>query len=485
MQKTKEGEGENIFNAMIGIAVVFFVMCESHSNDTQQKAQIHYYDIGDYLDRETKLQRLIDFKHVLRLPLLPIVPNQKGDWINQRGEDFDKLLPLKADKGNKRQESIFIINSCGVATNRDAWVYNFSKENLKASMQTCIRTYNENLANFNVRAFRERHSGVKKDLYKQLDDRDITIDESKIAWSRALKNKFIKSEKCTDLNENNIRICAYRPFTKEYLYWDKTWNEMQYQMPRLFPKDSCENILLNTTSKNLGFSALMSKELSDLHLMSGATQAFPLYYYENGCKECAISNSALETFRVELKDKSLSKEDIFYYIYAIFHHKMYLAKYKFELSKESPRVAISADFRALSTLGLELARLHLDYESVEMFDTVEYESLFAEKENDEFYRVVKMKKGKTEKGDNIIIYNPNITIKNIPEKAYEYKINGKSAIDWVIERYQVSIDKKSLIKNDPNDFRGCRYVFELLLRIINLSLKSVDLIEEISKLKFE
>lgn len=470
-EKAKK-EGSNIFNARIGVAIVFFI-----KDKNTKENKIHYYDIGDYLDRQSKLDRLENFKSVLNVPFINIIPNEKGDWINQRGDDFEKLIPLKSDKN---EYGIFVINSCGVATNRDSWVYNFSKEKLANSMQTCIATYYKDLAKFNHQAFFEKCENIKKsDLYKELNDKDITIDNTKIAWTRALKKDFINNEKIKEFNQENIREISHRPFTKEYLYWDKTWNEEQYQLPKLFPKNTDENLLINTTKGN--FSALISENMPDLHFI-GDTQAFPLYFYQkDGSKEYAISDFALDKFKKELQDETINKEDIFYYIYAIFHHKSYLEKYKFELSKEAPRIPISKDFKNLSILGKRLATLHLNYENNEMFKQVEFkDGILADVSNDEFYKITKMKKL-----GNDIFYNQNITIKNIPSKAYEYKINGKSAIDWIIDRYQISVDKKSLIENNPNDYQGGKYIYELLLKIIDLSIKSVDLIDEISKMESE
>lgn len=472
MQKKKEGEGGNIFDKQIGVAVIFLV---KDNSITQNK--IHYYDIGDDLERQTKLDKLENFKSIINVPFVNIIPNEKGDWINQRGGDFDNLMPLKSDKN---EYGIFGYNATGVATNRDSWVYNFSKEKLANSMQTCIATYNKDLAKFDHQAFLEKNKNIKKsDLYKELSDKDITIDEAKISWTAGLKQNFINNEKIKEFNQENVRISFYRPFTKEYLYWDKTWNERQSQFPKLFPKNTDENLLINTTKGN--FSALITENIPDLHFI-GDTQAFPLYLYqEDGSKEYAISDFILDKFKKQLQDDTINKEDIFYYIYAIFHHKSYLEKYKFELSKEAPRVPISKYFKNLSILGKKLATLHLNYENNEMFKKVKFkDGILAETDNDEFYKVTKMKKL-----GNDIIYNQNITIENIPSKAFEYRINGKSAIDWIIDRYQISIDKKSLIENNPNDYQGGKYIYELLLKIIDLSIKSVDLMDEISKMEWE
>lgn len=471
-QRKKEGDGVFDSGSRASVAIVFFV------KDTRIKInKIHYCDIGDYLDRQTKLDKLENFKSVLNVPFVNIIPNEKGDWINQRGGDFDNLMPLKSDKN---EYGIFDYNATGIVTGRDSWAYNFSKEKLANSMKTCIATYNEDLDKFDHQAFLDKNKNVKKsELYKELSDKDITIDNTKIAWTRALKKDLINNEKIKEFNQENIRTISHRPFTKEYLYWDKIWNEEQSQLPKLFPKNKDENLLINTTKGD--FSALISENIPDYHFI-GDTQAFPLYFYqEDGSKEYAISDFILDKFKKQLQDETINKEEIFYYIYAIFHHKSYLEKYKFELSKEAPRVPISKDFKNLSVLGKKLATLHLNYENNEMFKKVKFkDGILAETDNDEFYKVTKMKKL-----GNDIIYNQNITIENIPSKAFEYKINGKSAIDWIIDRYQISIDKKSLIENNPNDYQGGKYIYELLLKIIDLSIKSVDLMDEISKMEWE
>ncbi|GAA8278882.1 hypothetical protein HpNP116_05740 [Helicobacter pylori] len=227
------------------------------------------------------------------------------------------------------------------------------------------------------------------------------------------------------------------------------------------------------------FSALVSDCISDYGLIS-PNQAYPLYCYDDlGRRDYAISGYAINLFRKHYKDNSITEEEIFYYIYAIFHHKGYLKKYKNSLAKEAPRIALSDDFKELSTLGKELGELHLNYESGEMHDSVKYTTLM-NAEIEGYYDVDKMIK----KGDSII-YNKNIAITKIPQKAFDYVVNGKSAIDWVIERYQKTMNKDSLIENNPNYYAGGKYVFELLCRVIKLSEKSVDLIEKISEKRFE
>ncbi len=477
-------EGGKIFDSgsRATIAIVFFVKDKSVPDNT-----IFYYEVEDYLKREEKLNRLANFTDLDAISFETIIPNDKGDWINQREDAFDKLIPLKRDPKLKIFDTIFDLNSNGVGSGRDPWVYNFSPNILTQSVQKCIDTYNADLKRFNAvfrEAFKQRTAkdkGIKSaDLYKQLNDKEITTDKTKIAWTDGLKNHLIKNKNLPESNEERMRLALYRPFNKQWLYWDKDWINRQREFSKIFPDKSAQNVVINTGVGNgKDFSALVSDFISNYGLIS-SNQAYPLYYYDDlGNRHYAISGYALNLFKRHYGDNSIAEEEIFYYIYAILHHKGYLEKYKNSLAKEAPRIALSEDFKELSILGKELGELHLNYESGEMHGSVEY-NLLENAEIEGYYDVEKM----TKKGDRII-YNQNIAITKIPKKAFEYVVNGKSAIDWVIERYQKTMDKDSLIENNPNDYAGGKYVFELLCRVIKLSEKSVDLIEKISEKRFE
>ncbi|GAA9583500.1 DEAD/DEAH box helicase family protein [Helicobacter pylori] len=443
--ETFKKEGGKIFDSgsRATIAIIFFVKDKSVNNNT-----IHYYDIGDYLKREAKLNLLANFENLDSVPFEKITPNDKGDWINQRNDDFEKLIPLKRDKQLKIFDTIFDLNSGGVVTGRDPWVYNFSPNALTLSVRKCIDTYNADLKRFNARfreAFKQRTKGVKSgDLYRQLNDNEITTDKTKIAWTDGLKNHLLKNQKLQESSEERVRLSLYRPFNKQWLYWDKDWIHRQCQFSKIFPNESFENVVINTTIRN--FSALVSDAIPDTHFI-GDANAYPLYCYDDlGNRHYAISGYALNLFRKRYGDNS---------------------------------IALSEDFKELSVLGKQLTELHLNYESGEMHESVKHITLMNAEEKG-YYDVEKM----TKKG-NSIVYNKNIIITKIPDKAFKYVVNGKSAIDWVIERYQKTMDKDSLIENNPNDYAGSQYVFELLCRVIKLSEKSVDLIEKISKKRFE
>ncbi|RVY31905.1 DEAD/DEAH box helicase [Helicobacter pylori] len=478
-QRKKEGDGIFDSGSRATIAIVFFVKDKSVTNNT-----IHYYDIGDYLKREEKLYRLANFTDLDAIPFETITPNDKGDWINQRNDDFEKLIPLKRDPKLKIFNTIFDLNSNGVVSGRDPWVYNFSPDSLMQNVQKCIDTYNADLKRFNEvfrEAFKQRTAkdkGIKPaDRYKHLNDREITTDKTKIAWVQNLKMQLIKGKKLDDFSQEKISVSLYRPFNKQYFYYERELAWSFCSMKKIFPDKSAHNVVINTTTRN--FCSLIGDAIPDTHFI-GDANAYPLYYYDDwGNRYNAISGYALNLFRRHYKDNAITEEEIFYYIYAILHHKGYLEKYKNSLAKEAPRIALSQDFKELSMLGKELGELHLNYESGEMHESVKHTTLM-NAEMAGYYDVDKM----TKKGD-CIIYNKNIAITKIPQKAFDYVVNGKSAIDWVIERYQKTMDKDSLIENNPNDYAGGKYVFELLCRVIKLSEKSVDLIEKISEKRFE
>ncbi|GAA9279415.1 DEAD/DEAH box helicase family protein [Helicobacter pylori] len=308
--ETFRKEGGKIFDSgsRVTIAIVFFVKDTSVPNNNT----IHYYDIGDYLKREAKLNLLANFENLDSVPFETIIPNAKGDWINQREDAFDKLIPLKRDK-KLQNPSVFDINSIGVNSGRDAWVYNFSKNALVCSVQKCIDTYNADLKRFNEcfkEAFKQRTKGVKSgDLYKQLNDKEITTDKTKIAWTDGLKNKLIKNKNLQESRKECIRLALYRPFNKQWLYWDKEFIHRQGEFSKIFPNKHAQNVVINTSVGNgKDFSALVSDFISDHHLIS-PNQAYPLYHYDDlGNRHYAISGWALNLFRRHYKDNAITEE---------------------------------------------------------------------------------------------------------------------------------------------------------------------------------
>ncbi|GAA7359194.1 DEAD/DEAH box helicase family protein [Helicobacter pylori] len=304
--EARQKEGDGIFDSgsRATIAIVFFVKDKSVPNNT-----IHYYDIGDYLKREAKLNLLANFENLDSVPFEKITPNNKGDWINQRNDGFDKLIPLKRDK-TLQNDSVFDIDSRGVVSGRDPWVYNFSPKILTQSVQKCIETYNADLKRFNEvfrEAFKQRAKGVKSgDFYKLLNDKEITTDKTKIAWVQNLKTQLVKGKKLDDFSQEKISVSLYRPFNKQYFYDEQELSWSFCSMKKFFPDKSAQNVVINTTIRN--FSALVSDAIPDNHFI-GDAKAYPLYCYDDlGRRDYAISGWALNLFRKHYGDNSITEE---------------------------------------------------------------------------------------------------------------------------------------------------------------------------------
>lgn len=492
-------EKDNVFGQGTRTPIAISILVKNPQ--AKHTGNIQFYDIGDYLTREQKLNKIAELKDIKGIQDIngwqQIIPDEFGDWLNQRDTNFDSYISL-GNKKDKKSEDIFKNYSAGVVTSRDLWVYNFSSRCLKKLMADCVEFYNSEITRY-----ANENSSESLDI-----DNFLSTDSSKISWSRALKRN-LQNKKTAFFNDNALRMSLYRPFTKQYLYFDKMFNEMQLQLPAIFPCEEAENIAICTTlSGTKGFSVLISKFTPDLHLI-GDTQCFPLYLYEekeaesftddlfaepNPTKQYerkdAISDKALAHF-ADYYNQTISKENLFYYIYGLLHSIEYREKYADNLSKQLPRiprVKSFDDFMAFSKAGRELADLHLNYETVDMYMGVNFDTALtnlslatpqqwakSSLQDSDFY-VEKMKFSKKDDKSKIV-YNGKITLTNIPLEAYDYVVNGKSAIEWVMERQSVKTDKDSGITNNANDWaietmHNARYPLELLLRVINVSLKT-------------
>lgn len=473
------------------------------------KAKIHYYDIGDYLSREDKLNIIKRFGSIARIPWMIIEPNEHGDWINHRNEMFKKFIPIEPEKKFKKGEkSFFKTYAIGVATNRDAWVYNFSAKAISDNMQRMIYFYNEQMAAYS--------EAIKGNTGLHIDN-ILDNDTTKISWTVNLK-KDIERNITHQYQPDITRHGAYRPYCKENLYYDKVFIERIGISPKLFPTPDHKNLVICVSGigASKDFSALITDCIPDLQLQFNG-QCFPLYWYKENEKNFAsggmddlfgnndevcsyerqdgITNWIFNTARKQYGYK-VTKEDIFYYIYGILHSPDYRTTFATDLKKSLPRLPLiekADDFWAFSRAGRKLAELHLNYETVEPYRKCQvlYAPLTTKGEGMN-YRVEKMrfaKKDSKTADKSIIHYNAGITIEDIPAEAYEYVVNGKSAIEWIMERYAVTTDKKSGITNDPNDWakehEDEKYILNLLLRIINVSVQTVEIVKGLPKLKFE
>ena len=491
-------EGEPLFAAHGGkggsltpITITFLI---KKTNSKTTKAQIFYHDIGMYLKRNQKLEIMRDFVSLgnSKISWETIEPNEHGDWLNQRNDVFGTFTAL-GDKDNKLNNSFFLpIYSRGLASARDAWCYNSSKTILENNIKININFYNEQRVAYNKE---------KSNDPKLVAEDFISYDSLKISWNRGFKQDLERG-KIFNFEDKCISKGLYRPFYKQHVYFSRELNDMIYQLPKLFPRANTQNIVICIPapggSKEL--SSIITNYIPDLHLI-GDTQCFPLYYYEENQKQSPnlfdingkddiIQRDGVSDFILDrahkMYGKTVNKEDIFYYVYGFLHSTEYREMFSNDLKKMLPRLPLVEDVRDFwhfSKAGRALAELHLNYETVPA-----YEDVIVKGAESKFYTIEKMRFPKKDQKDTII-YNSKIVLENIPSKAYEYIVNGKSAVEWIMERYQITTHKESGIKNDPNDWaievQNPRYILDLLLSVINVSVQTVDIVNNLPKVKFE
>lgn len=485
-------EGGKIFGSGSRTPISITLLVKNPNVQTD-KAIIHYHDIGDYLSREEKLKIIKDFESINneKMRWLKLNPNKSGDWISQRSDRFSTLIPL-GDKDNKNNNNVFFVPyySNGLKTQRDAWCYGFNSIKVLENIASTIDFYNEQV------------EGFQKQLNKNSIDikKYIKYDNNRISWTRAMIWDAEKGKKY-NFSSTNLRVSIYRPYCKQSLYFDRSLNEMLYLIPKLFPKSAKENTLIcvQGLGDSKDFSCLLVDKIPDLGAV-GASQCFPLYYYERQNslqqgmftdedseykKHDGITDFLLEQAKRQYSAKNISKEDIFYYVYGILHSTDYRTTFANDLKKMLPRIPLIDDVRdfwAFSKAGRKLGELHVNYEKVPPYEELKVSGTQHVK-----YEVTKMKFLAKDRKDTII-YNDYIKIENIPAKAYEYLVNGKSAIEWILERYQIKTDKDSGITNNPNDWGkehgNPRYILDLLLSIVNVSVQTVDIVNSLPKLDF-
>jgi predicted helicase len=486
-------EGGKIFGSGSRTPIAITLLVKNPKHKTK-KAAIHYHDIGDYLNREEKLSIVKKFATVRNeaMKWKTLLPNEHGDWISQRNDVFETFIPIDTEKKfDTKSNSFFLTYSLGTATARDAWVYNSSLKKVRENMQRMIDFYNQQ-SNEYFEAIKQNH--------KLEFDEFASKDATKISWNDSLK---ISCSKHTNLSfsNNEMRVGLYRPFFKNNLYFDRNFIQRPYQQPKLFPIPQLDNKIICVTGigASKDFSVLLSDKIPSLDTIE-KSQCFPLYYYEERQKiklglfdeggdseyirRDGVSDFILERAKA-MYGKNVSKEDIFYYVYGFLHSPEYRVMFANDLKKMLPRLPLVEDVRdfwKFSKAGRVLAALHINYETVSA-----YEGITVTGAESDFFTVEKMRFPKKDQKDTIH-YNSKITISNIPSKAYEYVVNGKSAIEWVMERYTVATHKESGIKNDPNNWAeevgNPRYILDLLLGVINVSVQTVDIVNSLPKVTF-
>ncbi|MCC5987225.1 MAG: DEAD/DEAH box helicase [Pararhodobacter sp.] len=496
-------EGGKIFGSGSRAPIAISVLVKNPS--AKEHGKIHFHDIGNYLDQKKKLEIIRGFGSIGGISSVDgwvdITPNEHNDWVRQRDSSFSHLIAI-GDKSKTEDVVIFENYSLGVMTTRDSWCFNSSSSELKSNIERMIGFYNHELNRWSL------ENRPANEL-----DRFVSSDSQKISWSNNLKKEILRGRKL-DFSEASIRVSEYRPFSKQYVYFNKYLNERQAQLGKIFPEPSVENrvICVTGTGEAKDFSALMLGAIPEYKTHYNG-QNFPLYLFEGVAdedegglfssgeavsKKTAISKKGVSRFQSAYPNEGITDEDIFYYVYGILHSQDYRERFADNLSKQMPRIPCvkkSKDFWAFSQAGRTLGELHVNYESVDPYPAVIKQGDLRTaviKDPEAFYRVTKMKFGGSARGKDksTVIYNANITMQGIPLEAYDYVVNGKPALEWVMERQVVKTDKASGIVNDANRYANetvgnPAYPLELFQRVITVSLETTKIVRGLPELEIK
>lgn len=454
------GTTHNVFRIQAGVSINIFI-----KGSNKEKSGIDYYALDEYWKKEQKYKYLDNTTHSNHVIWENISSDENYTWITKGlNNNFMSLMPLGIKDGIKKaQNSIFSLFSLGVATNRDRIVYNFHSIQLENIIIDFVKKYNSEV-------FRLQHH--------HLENVDSLVNYDVIQWSSTLKNHLMRS-KITDYSETKIRASLYRPFTLTKLYYDAILNDRPAHFGKIFPNlpSEKENLIICTPaagSKTISF--FVSKQIVDLNFFAGSTpiQCFPFYTYspDGSNRTENITDWSLEQFRTHYAAPSITKWDIFYYIYGILHHPGYREKYAANLRRELPRVPFAPDFRAFSEAGKRLAELHVNYEQQEEYPLTEKE--MPGKPLD--WRVTKMKLSKDK---TWLVYNDFLMMADIPPEVYEYRLGNRSALEWIVDQYRVITDKRSGITNDPNNEEDRWYIRSLIKKIVTVSLETVKIVKNL------
>ena len=520
-------EGGNVFPIMTGVAITVLVKDPNHSGP----ADIFYAEAADYATRQEKLDQIAAYGSIGGIrrtdAFRSIAPNQHGDWISSRDERFVTFQEIgnKSLKGKEATPAVFRQYSSGLKTNRDAWCYNFSREAVASNMRRMIDNYNA-----------EVNAGHTS--------KNATTDSTLLAWGGNLPKDLERSIHHV-FNPSCIQTAIYRPYCTQAVYFSNAMNERTYQIPHLFPTSAHTNLCFASKqpASPLPYGTLMTATLPDLNYLGASTgvQVYSLYTWEpissasnneldlfsldaeeettqtdeavctstldftrpigeqipvllNGYRRVDnITDATLASYREHYGDAGITKEDIFFYVYALLHHPEYRERYEDDLKKMLPHIPRATGFHTYASVGRELADLHVNYERVEQHPTVHEEiSLHAPEDPWERYRIGtrKMrfpKQGRRDTDYTRLEYNDYVTLTGIPEQAQGYSISGRSPLEWIIDRYHVKTDKASGIVNDPNDFLREQgrpdAVVDLIKRLVTVSMRTQELLDTLPPLE--
>ena len=460
----RKGEKGNVFGIKVGVAISFLI---KDANPLSKNGQVFYADVPKFKTATEKLTFLRTYRFQ-KIDFKRIIPTETHDWINQSNNDFDLLLSV-ADKKTKlatvqkNEQSIFKLFSLGVVTNRDEWVYDTDANNLEKKITYFIHIYNQTIL----------------DCIDKLDQKTINefLEGINIKWTRAVKND-LRAGKQYFFDKKSIVESLYRPFVKKKLYFKKELNEMQYQLPKIFLNDR-ENLVicLAGVGNRKEFGCLATQMIPSLDLAFEKNQCLPLYRYDSkGNRTDNITDWGLNQFCTHYQDDSITKENIFYYTYAVLHHPVYRDKYALNLKREFPRLPFYADFHQWVTWGKQLMDLHLNYETVKKYPLKQVEMVSGIRSSFPKHPKPKLK---ADKKAGKIQLDEITTLQGIPPEAWDYKLGNRSALEWILDQYKEKKPKDKTIAEKFNTYRFADYkehVIELLQRVCTVSVETMQII---------
>ncbi|MGI6033129.1 MAG: type ISP restriction/modification enzyme [Coriobacteriales bacterium] len=499
-------QGENVFGNGSTAAIAITMLIKNP--DSQEHGNIHYHCIDESLNREQKLAAISSCKD-FDPEWETLTQDRHGDWLDQRDDSWYEFAPVAISHGTKKTNlGIWSIWSNGIKTNQDSWVWNYSRRLVEHNVEKLIK--NTNSETLKV------HGDINK----------VTYDSKNYSWSGFMLD-HVKHHHQIRFSPENIIVGEYRPFCKQFLYYSRDLNQRYGQPAKLFPplkpNETAPNIVICESAEKEELSVLVSDFLPDLHFV-GSIQCFPLYWYEKDddatmelipaekekvvrdawgnryIRHDAITDQALQAFRDaypvafhnrKAKDgpKEITKKDIFWYIYGILHSPEYRTRFSANLQRELPRIPLVEDFEKFCAAGRALGELHLGYESVEPWPDLDITGALPGEDPGPVEKLKWAKKrnpetGKMEKDFTKLVYNKQVTISNIPESAQEYVVNGRSPLDWMIDRYQVKTDKNTGIVNDPNEYSDDpRYILDLIGRLVTVSMRTNEIVAALPPLR--
>jgi len=464
-------EGGNVFDDMIrvGVGITFFV---KHKETASQSTEIKVYSIEDYLKSIAKKDFLVETESYINVPFQPVQIDKKHTWLTEGlHSEFDDFMPLgmKETKSAKTKIKgvIFKVFCRGVCSNGDAYVYNFDSVQLVEIAKGMVENYSS-----------ERDRWIRNGQPKEIES-FLKVDEKVLKWIRHTKKSLLRGQEVI-FDEEKIRYLLYRPFVKKFYYFEKIFNEDVYHFPKIFPtpKTETENqvICVSGVGSTKPFHVLLANFIPCLDFLE-KTQCFPFYTYDEDDtnRQENLTDWALNHYQTHYQDKQITKWDIFHYVYGLLHHPIYQEKYAANLKRELPRIPLAPNFWDFATAGKQLAHLHLNYEQ-----QPEYPLKFIDQPNTPLnWRVEKMKLSRDKQQ---LIYNNSLTIDDIPPETFAYKLGNRSALDWIIDQYQIKADKRSGIVNDPNRLDDEEYIVRLIGKVVTVSVETVKILLKLEDL---